>query len=176
MRIQVPLFLGTILLAGCFQSEAPRPPDSEGPPPQAVTRPAAVSPLPDDPEPSLTELAATAEHGASPAIRADAVYAMADVGTRSDPGAVGAALNDADAEVRRAAVVALTGLEGEVAASYLATALNDRDVRVRRDAAEALGEVGGPTARLALRQALLDPDPVVREIAAELLAEPATGR
>ncbi|MGQ0429950.1 MAG: HEAT repeat domain-containing protein [Gammaproteobacteria bacterium] len=156
-RLVFPVLLA--VASGCFQEEAPRP--------APVAAPAG------DPEISASKLAVLAEQGATAEIRAEAVYAMTDLGRQSDPGAVAGALADPDPEVRRAAIVALTGFEGEVSASLLAEALNDSDVRVRRDATEALGEVGGPAARQALHQALYDPDPGVREIAAEMLEEVA---
>ena len=172
------MILAGALASGCFQPEAPRLPAAPvAQSATAVERSAeAGTPASDDATGDLPELALLTRDGKSPAVRSEALLALADFGDQADPGAIGGALTDPDPSVRRTAIVALTGLDGEVPASLLAIALNDPDARVRRDAVEALGEVGGATARAALAQALNDADPEVRDAAAEMLEEPEPRR
>ena len=160
-----------VLPAGCFQAEDPRPAvRTTEPASQAVWQMPGQGLQPESTQ-SVAELTAQAQASPDPALRREAVYAIADVGSDADVGAIGGALNDPDPGVRRAAVVALTGFDGEVPASYLVAALGDTDPRVRLDAVEALADIDGPTARQGLRQALADPDPRVSEAARELLEE-----
>ena len=161
-----------VLPAGCFQQEAPRPaaraPDAQS---AAARQPPGHGLTAEPPDRSPAELAQEIRDAKDPALRRDAVYAMADVAGEPDVVAIGEALHDPNVSVRRAAVVALTGVEGEVATSYLVAALSDTEPQVRRDAVEALGEIGGPSVRQGLRQALMDNDAGVREAALQMLAE-----
>jgi HEAT repeat protein len=179
-RIKAILVAAPVLLAACFQAEAP--------PPAAAPRPGIAASQSSEPlqrvlklvdhpeEQALPKLAAIARHDANPAVREEALYAIADIGSEADAATIAEALRDPDEGVRISAIDILSTMDGETPAALLVSALQDANARVRLKAVEALGDIDGPTATLALQQALADPDARIRETAAELLEERNFGR
>ncbi len=152
------------LLAGCFQAEAPPPAQSEL---QRVQR------LADRPDgQSASKLAAIARDEVNPAVRQEALYAIADVGTEADAPVIAQSLRDPDSSVRIAAIDVLSTMDGDAPAALLIEALNDPDPAIRLRVVDALGDIEGPMASAALQQALGDADAGVRAAAGELLEEP----
>lgn len=178
-RIDVLLIAALVPLAGCFQAQAP--PSAAMPPPGI----AAIEPdspeervllLGDQPdEATMSTLTTIVRDGTDPALRREAVYVIADIGSEADAATIAGALQDPDEGVRLAAVDVLSTMYGETPAAMLAGALNDGSPKVRLRAVEAFGDIGGPTASLALQQALTDPDARIRNAAAELLDERSSG-
>ena len=172
LREQVILAAALVPLTGCFQAPAP---------PSAATPPAAREPdspvervllLGDHPDKStMSTLTTIVREDADPAVRQEAVYAMADIGGEANAATIAEALRDPDDGVRMAAIDVLSTMDGETPTAFLVGALQDDDPRVRLRAVDAFGDIEGPTASMALQQALADPDATVREVAAELIAE-----
>lgn len=154
------------LLAGCFQAEAP-------PPAAARSDLQGVQRLADRPDgQTVPKLAAIARDDGDPAVRQEALYAIADIGTDADAPVIAQSLRDPDSSVRIAAIDVLSTMDGEAPAALLIEALNDPDPAIRLRAVDALGDIEGPMASAALQQALGDADAGVRAAAGELLEEP----
>jgi HEAT repeat protein len=83
-------------------------------------------------------LAVTAMQDPAPAVRAEALYALATLRAESQLATFRHALDDPDADVRKAAISALEELGGNAASELLRIALSDRDPAVRATATEAL--------------------------------------
>lgn len=168
-----------VLLAGCFQSEAPPPaarPESRAPQGNAGNPERRVMALAEQPDEStVPALEAIVQDGTDPAARREAIYALADMGGEANAAAIADALRDPDDGVRLAAIDVLSTMDGDVSAGLLTGALNDADPRVRLAAVDAFGDMDGATAAMVLQQALSDPDARVREAATELLAERSGG-
>lgn len=169
-----------VMLAGCFQAEAPPPvaqPESRFAQGDSANPERRIMALAEQPaEQTVPVLQAMVQGGTDPAARREAVYALADVGGETNAATIADALRDADPGVRLAAIDVLSTMGGETPAGLLSSALNDADPRIRLAAVNAYGDVEGPTAIMALQQALADPDALVRETATELLAERSGGR
>ena len=120
---------------------------------------------------------AQALRDAEPAVRSDAVSALAQLGKTAVPHLT-LALQEKDPHVRQAAAFYLgrMGPEAAPAVPGLALALQDRDASVRVEAANALRRFGprAGAAVPALIQSLEDPDPSVRAYASIGLAEIGT--
>lgn len=179
-RKRAGLMTAFVLLAGCFQAEAPAPaarPESRAMEKDASNPERRIMALAEQPDvQTIPALEAIVQGGVDPAERREAVYALADVGGESNAAAIADALRDPDDGVRRAAIDVLSTMDGEVSAGLLTGALNDADPRIRLAAVDAFGDMEGPTATMALQQALADPDATIREAATELLAERSGGR
>ena len=180
MRLRGHVFAVAALvpLAGCFQSPAPPPaasPDIAARKPESPVQ--RVQMLGDHPDKTtMSTLTTIVRDGADPAVRQEAIYAMADIGGEANAATIAEALRDPDEGVRIAAIDVLSTMDGETPAALLVGALQDENARVRLKAVNAFGDSDGPTATLALQQALADPDVRIRETAAELLEERSAGR
>ena len=112
-----------------------------------------------------------------PAVRIDAVSALAQLGKAAVPHLT-LALQEKDPHVRAAAAFSLgrIGLEAAPAVPGLALALQDEEVGVRIEATVALRRIGPRAwaAVPALIQSLEDPDPSVRSYASTSLSEIGT--
>lgn len=175
VRMCTGLMSAYVLLAGCFQAEAPRPAaiarteNLSASPREALARVAVLAEYPD--EKSTPALAALIRDAPDPGVRQEAIYALADVADAAEAPMIAEALSDPDVDVRLAAVDVLSTMEGETPAGLLASALNDANPRVRLAAVHAFGDREGPTSLLSLQQAAADPDARIRETAMELLEE-----
>ncbi len=124
-----------------------------------------------DSDPGASALAAAALSDPDASVRAEAVYALGEIGDDAGVQLLGQALLDPDDQVREAAVEAFADIGGEASVRALAVALNDANPVLREGAVDALGEIGGQTAIYLLRQALTDEETNIREAAAEYLTE-----
>jgi HEAT repeat protein len=180
MQHRVILIAAVLSLAGCFQAQAP--PPATPPPPGTAARDAddpvlQVMRLGEKPgEATMSTLTTIVRSDTDPAVRQEAVYVMADIGSEADAATIAEALRDPDEGVRIAAVEVLSTMDGETPKALLAGALQDSSPQVRLRAVDAFGDIDGPAATLALQQALADPDAGIREAAAELIEERTAGR
>ena len=174
LREQVLLVAALLPLAGCFQT--PTPPPAATPPGTAATQPDSpverVLMLGEHPDKATMPILKTiVRDDADPAVRQEAVYAMADIGGEADAATIAEALRDPDERVRMAAIDVLSTMDGETPAALLVGALQDGNPRVRLRAVDAFGDIEGPAGSMALQQALSDPDARIRNVAAELIEE-----
>lgn len=107
-----------------------------------------------------------------PDVRAAAATALGDVGATTATAALGAALDDDDADVRCAAAYAVADMPEAARAlvRQLVAAVDDDDVRVRIEVATALAHTGDPSARKALETLAADDDANVAAAAEDALA------
>jgi hypothetical protein len=119
-------------------------------------------------------LAEAALGHAEPAVREEAVHALAERGGTLALQTLQQALQDPSGRVRDAAIRAFVDMGGDQAASVLGSALTtEGDISMRVNVIDALGEIGGPEATRYLEQLLSDENDRVREAAAQWLAEPS---
>ena len=116
-------------------------------------------------------LVGAAANDGDPAVRAEALRALALIYTGTQESAFKQALADADRGVREAAIAALERVADESAVQSLAFALDDAEPSLRARAADALGEIGGEAAHNLLLRASTDESSTVREVAATRLAQ-----
>ena len=117
----------------------------------------------------LSDLAAGDE---SPALRAEYVAALAQIGSAEAAPALGLLLGDANEEVAAAAALSLGKLKAEAATNRLMMGLLHRSPAVRSASAEALGQIGGPVGVIPLIELLdIDKESSVRESTARALGE-----
>ena len=114
-------------------------------------------------EPREAELAAGLR-SPSPAVRRDAVWALAVRGSSRSREAITARLGDADPATRGVAAWALGKLGDLAAVAPLIGALRDSDANVREMAVLALGDLGDPRAVPALALLAADPEHGVRSV------------
>jgi HEAT repeat protein len=124
---------------------------------------------------AAAELAVISRRDESPAIRAEAVYGLGEVGGEPALRAIETTLLDPDPGVRQAAIEAAREIGGDGAARVLVFAMGDGEASLREAAVHALGEIGGEVAAGFLQRALTDEHAGVREAAAEVLAGLSTG-
>jgi hypothetical protein len=118
--------------------------------------------------PMLAGVALGDEH---PAVRSEALHAIARTTADTRAAVFTRALTDRDASVRKAAIGALDTIGAENSVQTLAIALKDRDESVRATAVDTIGEIQSDDALRLLESALADESAVVREAAAEQLMQ-----
>ncbi len=124
-----------------------------------------------EPSAAVRELESIAVGGADAAIREDAIYALADLGSADSLASLEKVLADPIAEVRATAVVALADLRDARVIPALAVAATDPAVLVREEALYALAGLDAESVRPLLVQAATDADAGIRELARELIEE-----